>query len=251
MWENAAEESKTSRTFAEAIKLSSAVSCSPASNALELKLNVATHLSLLWAIFGEMCHLYQKVLHVYNILRLPTVMTAKHAYTVLLCRQITWAIYIDSHNFFLTRLHPNDFTEGKQVMFPISLLDDIKGDIRFGRPILCFSFPPQWSKADIQGAKLSGSGGPVAPTSPNPFYKGAGGLQPQPQQQTQGRSGGDNLSNVHPDIPSAMQEYHNRVAGRVAVQRLLEAANLTFKDLPYLTNLLDPGGKTGCVTITV
>jgi hypothetical protein len=107
-----AENSKPNRTFAEAIKLSAAVSPSPASNALELKRNVTTYLVLLWVLFGKMCHLYQKVYRVYNILCLPAVMTAKHAYTALLCRQITWAMYDDSCNFFLTHLHPNDFTAG-------------------------------------------------------------------------------------------------------------------------------------------
>ena len=103
----------------------------------------------------------------------------------------------------------------------------------------------------MQGAKPSGAGGPMAPAVPNPFYMGAGGAGQQPQQHAYGQSSGENLSHVHPDIRTAMQAYHDKFVGQVAVQRLLEAANLTFKDLPYLTNLMDMAGKNGYVTIIV
>jgi hypothetical protein len=58
------------------------------------------------------------------------------------------------------------------------------------------------------------------------------------------------LSHVHPEIKRAMKDYHEKSMGRVAVQKLLEAANITFKDRPYLTNLVDATEKTGCVTTT-
>lgn len=179
IWESAAEESKSNRTLAEAIKMGSATSCSPAANALELKLNIATYLSLLWALFGETSHLYQKVYQVYNMQCLPAVMAAKHAYTSLLCRQITWLIYDDLRNFFSKHLHPNDFATGRLVTFPLSLLNNIMWDICFGRPVVRFSFTVEWSKAVVQGAKTEGTGGPAAPTVLNAFARGdSGGSTP-------------------------------------------------------------------------
>jgi hypothetical protein len=40
-----------------------------------------------------------------------------------------------------------------------------------------------------------------------------------------------------------MKDYHERSLGRVAVQKLLEAGNIAFRDLPFLTNLVDTSGK--------
>ena len=62
-------------------------------------------------------------------------------------------------------------------------------------------------------------------------------------QQSYRRSSSNNLSHVHPDIQASLQEYHKCYAGWVVVQRLLEDANLTLKDLPYLTNLVDVAWK--------
>jgi len=107
--EQAAEDSKPNRTLAEALKLAALESRQPASGSLELKLNIATYLAKLWALFGKTCHLYQKVAQIHQLFRQPAVMAAKQAFTLLLCRQITWAIYEDSRQFFATRLHPEDF----------------------------------------------------------------------------------------------------------------------------------------------
>ena len=123
------------------------------------------------------------------------------------------------------------------------------GDIRFGQTVLNFSFPLEWSEAVMQGAKSAGAGGQATPMVSNPFYQGDNGGGPQPQQQSYGRSSSDTSSHVHPDIRESLQECHECYAGWVAVQRLLEATNLTLKDLPYLTNLVNAAGKTGYVPI--
>ena len=88
------------------------------------------------------------------------------------------------------------------------------GDIRFRWPVLRFSFPSEWSDAIMQGAKLSGAGGPTAPMVPNPFYTGAGGAGQQPQQHVYGQSSGDNSTHVHPDIQTAMQACHEGLWGK-------------------------------------
>lgn len=122
-----------------------------------------------------------------------------------------------------------------------SLLNDIMGNIPFERPLLRFSFPVEWSKVVIQGAKAMGNGGPMLSMVPNLFSQSESGWG-QPPPLSHG-IGGDNLAHVHPDIRSAMQEYHERFTGQVAGQELLEAANLMLKELPYLTNLVDAAGK--------
>ena len=95
----------------------------------------------------------------------------------------------------------------------------------------------------MQGLKSVGAGGQATPTVPNPFHRGDSGGGPQLQQQSCGQISSNNLAHVHPDIQTSLQEYHERYVRRVAVQQLLEATNLTLKDLPYLTNLVDPVGK--------
>jgi hypothetical protein len=228
--EQAAEDSKANRTLAEALKLAATESRQPASGSLELKLNIATYLAKLWALFGETCHLYQKVSQIHQLFRQPAVMAAKHAFTPLLCRQITWAIYEDSRQFFSTRLHPDDFKPGSHVTFPLSLLDDVMGDVRYQRPVLRSSFPVAWMELP---PKPSGSGLP--PTGLLPFrggpIEGGSGLSGAPV--------ADRLAHLHPTIRTALREYHVKFAGRVMMQRILDHANITYKDLPFLTPLID------------
>ena len=65
--EQAADDSKANRTLAEALKLANMESRQPATGSLELKLNIATYLAKLWALFGETCHLYQKVAQIHQL----------------------------------------------------------------------------------------------------------------------------------------------------------------------------------------
>lgn len=173
MREQAAEDSKANRTLAEALKLSSMDSRQPAAGSLELKLNIATYLAKFWGLFGETCHLYQKILQIYNLFWQPAVMAAKHAFTPLLCRQITWAIYEDFRQFFAECLHPDDFKEGALISFLVSLLDDVMGDIHYQCPVLRSSFPVVWG-----GLPPKPITGLSAPTSTSPFAssRGADGI---------------------------------------------------------------------------
>jgi hypothetical protein len=83
--EQADDDSKSNTTLTKAIKLSTVDSRQPAIRSFELKLYIATYLAKLWALFGETCHLYQKVLQIFQLFRQPAVMAAKHAFTPLLC----------------------------------------------------------------------------------------------------------------------------------------------------------------------
>ena len=85
MKEQSAEESKLNWTQAEALELSTTESRQPARGCLERKLNIAMYLAKLWALFGEMCHLYQKVFQIHQLFCQPAVMAAKHAFTPSQC----------------------------------------------------------------------------------------------------------------------------------------------------------------------
>lgn len=68
------------------------------------------------------------------------------------------------------------------------------------------------------------------------------GQSPFTSTRTDGRSTvstGDKLSHIHPSIRAALKEYHEKFAGRVMIQRLLDHANITLQDLPFLTPLVD------------
>ncbi len=49
----------------------------------------------------------------------------------------------------------------------------------------------------------------------------------------------DRLAHIHPTICTALKDYHEKFAGRVMIQRMLDHANLTFRDLQFLTPLIE------------
>jgi hypothetical protein len=151
-------------------------------------------------------------------------MAAKQSFTPLPCRQITWAIYKDSRQFFATRLHPDDFKPGAHISFPISLLDNVMGDVRYQRLVL----PLAWS--ELPPKPLTRLHAPAGLSS-------FGGVRGEGSSAVLGTA--EKLAHVHPTIRAALKEYHEKFAGRVMIQRLLEHANLTFRDLPFLTPLVD------------
>jgi hypothetical protein len=246
--ESAAEASKGSRTLKEAERLAAADSREPATDFLSLKLNIATYASLLWALFANECSLYKRLMEVHDILDQPEVMLNKHAFSALLCKQITWAIYNDARTFFNVRLHPDDFKPtGKRIRWPTSLLADIHGDVMFQRPILRSNFPPTWLPPVVPSPYHRA---PQPPGGANPFFP-TGTITPRaeragftqhsnnspPRDLTQG---GASLTHIHPTIKAALTDYHAKFGGRAMIFRLLTAANLKMADLPKVSHLIDP-----------
>ena len=183
------------------------------SNCLELKVNIATYLAKLWVLFGEMCPLYQKVLQIYHLFCQPAVMATKYAFTPLLCCQITWTIY----QFFSTSLHPDDFKPCSPTPFPVLLLDDVMGDVRYQRPVSISSFPMAWQDFP-PNAMLTQQ----APTGPSPFSNR------RIAESNAAGSPSDKLARTHPTICTALREYHSKFHGWVMIQCMLDHANLTF-----------------------
>ena len=214
---------------------------------------IATFLALLWALFGEACHLYQKLLQIYLILRLPAIMYAKHAFTPLLCRQTVWAIYDDSRNFFSHRLTPDEFKTGQHPSFPVSLLDDIIGDVRYQRPIHRSSFPYAWRE---QTNLPPHPGAKTAPTGPSPFNGGSSGAPGTLAQAAGHRTDGDKetaylsakeleqaVSHVEKDIKAMMMPLYKKYNLQLPISQLAEAAGIKMDDLPRIPDLVNKMGK--------
>jgi uncharacterized membrane protein YgcG len=234
--EAAAEDSKANRTMKEAEQLARADSREPPQDLLSLKLLIATYLALVWSLYSETCDLYDKLFSVYDILEEPEVLAMKQAFTPMLCKQITWAIYDDSRSFFATRMHPDDFKpsvdRSRRVKWPRSLLDDIMCDVRYQRPINRATFPHAWRDHLPTYAGLQ-----QPPNHPNPFVQGGqggGGNHHTSRQQP-----ADKLSHLHPKIKAAMQDYHSKFLGRVMIYRVLGAAGIGMNDLPKINQLVD------------
>ena len=173
----------------------------------------------------------------------PEVLAAKQAFTPILCREITWAIYEDSRSFFNTRMHPDDFKQshfaGKRVKWPHSLLDDIMCNVRYQRRIHRTNFPYAWKEQLTSNPFYQ-----PQPTGPSPFVSGRHNAgyynQFTVQLQVEPRGNiGDKLAHVHPRIKAAMFEYHQKFSGRVMIYRLLQAANLSMDGLPKINQLIN------------
>jgi hypothetical protein len=66
------------RQLDELLRLSKAVTCAPADNFWELKINIATFsMSLVWVLFGSECNYYKGLCNVYATLGLKEVMAQK------------------------------------------------------------------------------------------------------------------------------------------------------------------------------
>jgi hypothetical protein len=82
------------------LQLSKGVTRAPADNFWELKVNVATFMSLVWVLFGSDCDYYKGLRNVYATLELKEVMALKSSFTVEHCHRITWAILDNGQAYF-------------------------------------------------------------------------------------------------------------------------------------------------------
>jgi hypothetical protein len=82
------------------LRMSKGVIRAPADNFWELKINVATFMSLVWVLFGSECDYYEGLCNIYGVLDLKEVMAQKQAFTAEHCCRITWTIIDDGHAYF-------------------------------------------------------------------------------------------------------------------------------------------------------
>ena len=73
-----------------------------------------------------------------------------------MCRNITWAIINNGHQYFSQRLHP-DNVKKRIIPFPFSRLGEHVTDVVYGRNPTCLSFPDPWKQiAPVSGEYSTG-----------------------------------------------------------------------------------------------
>jgi hypothetical protein len=88
---------KNTRQLDELLRMSKGVTQAPVDNFWELKINVATFMSLMWVLFGLECNYYKGLCNIYGVLKLKEAMAQNQAFTAKHCHRITWAIIDDCH----------------------------------------------------------------------------------------------------------------------------------------------------------
>jgi hypothetical protein len=78
--EEALSATENIRQLDELLRLSKGVTRAPADNFCELKINIATFMSLVWVLFGSKCDYYKGLHNVYAMLELKEVMAQKSSF---------------------------------------------------------------------------------------------------------------------------------------------------------------------------
>ena len=91
IWERKEALSAAENTWQldELLHLSKGVTRAPADNFWELKINIATGMSLVWVLFGSKCNYYKGLHNMYATLELKEVMAQKRSFMPEHCRRIT------------------------------------------------------------------------------------------------------------------------------------------------------------------
>jgi hypothetical protein len=110
-------------------------------NFWELKINVATFMSLVWVLFGSECDYYKGLCNTYGVLDLKDVMVQKQAFTAKHCCKITWAIIDDGRAYFDDVKTTLDFRVPNEPEFQQSYLIDILKNVRYATPFEWSNFP--------------------------------------------------------------------------------------------------------------
>jgi hypothetical protein len=101
-WEykEVASHTRNTCTTYKLMKGSYGETLAPASDYMNLKLNMGTYCGLLWSIFGDHWDYYKELLKKYCILDQKECFTICEAYMPEVCTWITWAIVEDGCSFF-------------------------------------------------------------------------------------------------------------------------------------------------------
>ena len=99
-YEEAAENTKHTRSLDDLLKRNCGKTVEPAKTYTDLKLNVKTHCGLLWTIFGDHCDYYKELLKIYRILDCKECFTIRNVYTREVCARVMWAIVDEGRSFF-------------------------------------------------------------------------------------------------------------------------------------------------------
>ncbi len=158
--EQALTATKKTRQLKDLLRLTKGIICAPADNFWELKMNVATFMSLVWVLFGSNCDYYKSLQQIHQTLELKEVYALKDKFSPENYRHITWAILDDGRAFFDDVKTTIDFI-GQNMAFPQSFLINILNSVRYAVPVERASFPDERKcreRKDKKGGKGAGPG---------------------------------------------------------------------------------------------
>ena len=137
---------KTTHQLEELLCLLKGSTRASADNFWELKMNVATFMSLVTVLFGSECDYYKGLRNVYATLELKEVMVQKQSFTAEHCRRIRWAILDDGRAHFNEVKTTLDFQGPDEPTWPQSYLIDILRNIGYVIPVERANFPEEWKR---------------------------------------------------------------------------------------------------------
>ena len=123
--ERAKEASNGNRTFDEALQLNKSNLTTPPENYEDICRMFVSYTGLTYALWGELNDLYQILFLIITMLESDPVQMVRLNFTKTLCAQATWALCEDVRNMFGAPMTPEDFSNGKRLVFPTSTLVDI------------------------------------------------------------------------------------------------------------------------------
>jgi hypothetical protein len=141
--EQALSATEKTRNLEDLLRLLKGTTQAPADNFWELKMNIATFVSLVWVLFRSNCNYYKSLRQIFKTLELKEIYALKASFTPENCRHITWVILDNGRAFFDDVKTTIDFTS-PEMSFPQSYLIDILNKVRYAVPIQRASFPEEW-----------------------------------------------------------------------------------------------------------
>ena len=249
-YEKALEQSKRNRSMAEA-QAERAAHSAYDKGALpddyhELMRCIGTYCAMLHALFGSRCAFYRHCHALWTALNSDLVYEQRSDFSVLYCRQIVWAVLMESRVYFSQRMSLEDFlnVHPDDIVYPKSNLLTIVQLVRDMSPIVRSSFPAAWNPSGMvsynSAASVTASGNTGGhPTAPvQSIATPAGGTTPSV---VSGITAGSARSqrppvtirtnDIHPRIKTVMEPYIAKNKG-VWLSAILNHLNLTMDDLP-------------------
>ena len=233
--DRAEDETEANRTLTERLELLATDPRHPPSNYEEFKLFVATFAALCFVFTGD-SSLYRDVLAIYFALKEPQVYAKRNYFTVTECAQFTWAMCSYTRQYTATRIHPNDFAQGKVPAFPRSDMALLLPQIQRVSSLPDPTFPHKWTLPPTPRKQQ-------LPSAPSPF------TIPTPQVvdhlSPYGATEDKQCASTHPKLVNLMKDL--KLGGQnISLSAICHAANTTVANLPYLNKFaqLTPQGKT-------
>eukprot|EP00984_Skeletonema_dohrnii_P016549 scaffold7389_cov73-Skeletonema_dohrnii-CCMP3373.AAC.2 len=222
--DRAEDETAANRTMSERLGLLATDPRHPPQNFEEFKLFAATFAALCFVFTGD-SPLYRDVLAIRLVLNEAQVYAKRNYFTLVVCAQFTWAMCSYTRQYTATRVHPDDFAQGKIPAFPRSdmafLLPQIQGVYNHPDP----TFPQKWNLPPAPPQKQRLPQAPPTFIIPTPTARDH--LSPD------GGTEDTRCASTHPQLVDLMAAL--KLAGHsLSLTAICQAANTSVPNLPYL-----------------